>query len=336
LCDSQIFEQAELPEKRRFGIVSMSERHHWPGPPMDLRQLRYFCEVAKARSFRLASRALNVSQSSLSRRVAELEAALGEALLSRNARGVSLTAEGHKFQAQAEALLKDFETLGQNKLNRPSPAPTTITLGMPSSISRLVLAQLVTQIHAESASVRLKFVEGAQYELLEGLDSGHVDLAVMNSPEPMANYSAELLWSEPLHFVSQGDRQRSNRKVQLAQILNGPFAMFPRPSGHRNYLDKRAREAGGRFDVRYEISNTATQKNFVRFGLARCLLPASAVMTDMSGLNARPVLGLELRRVLVARSDRTMGPEAGAIATLIRSEGRRMVKRIDAKKASSI
>jgi DNA-binding transcriptional LysR family regulator len=161
---------------------------------------------------------LNVSQSSLSRRVAELEAALGDKLLLRGARGVSLTPEGHKFQARAEALLKDFEALGRNQVKRPLLAAITITLGMPSSISRLVLAQLVTRIHAESPHVRLKFAEGAQYEQLEGLDSGGIDLAIMNSPEPMANCSAEVLWSEQLHIVTQGDKQGRRRTLILAMF----------------------------------------------------------------------------------------------------------------------
>ena len=288
---------------------------------MDLRQLRYFSEVARARSFRKAARVLNLSQSSLSRRVAELEASLATRLLSRESRGVSLTIEGQKFHARVDALLRDFEALSVSGNLRPQARETIVTLGMPSSVSRLALAQLVSRIKREMNSVLLKFAEGAQYDLLEGLDSGRIDLAIMNSPEPMANYSAETLWTEPLYLVTPHQVKRTRQRVALSDILSDPFVMFPRPSGHRNYLDRAARDAGGRFDVRYEISSTATQKNFARFSLANCLLPASAVRAEMDGLSAVSVDGLALRRVLVARTDRRMREEVVAIAELMRLEG---------------
>ena len=288
---------------------------------MDLRQLRYFNEVARAQSFRKAARVLNLSQSSLSRRVAELEASLAIRLLSRESRGVSLTVEGQKFHARVDALLQDFEALSVSANLRPRARETIVTLGMPSSVSRLALAQLVSRIKRELNGVLLKFAEGAQYDLLEGLDSGRIDLAIMNSPEPMANYSAETLWTEPLHLVTPSSARRLPKQVELADILSDPFVMFPRPSGHRNYLDRAARDVGGRFDVRYEISSTATQKNFARLSLAHCLLPASAIRSDMDGLAAIPVAGLALRRVLVARTDRRIREEVAAIAELMRLEG---------------
>ena len=66
---------------------------------MDIRQIRYFTEVAQSRSFKAAAARLNISQSSLSRRVADLERSLSIPLLIRHPHGISLTRGGQSHDS---------------------------------------------------------------------------------------------------------------------------------------------------------------------------------------------------------------------------------------------
>ena len=72
---------------------------------MELRHLRYFCAVAKEKSFTFAARRLHVSQSGVSGQVRDLEQELGVALFRRNQRNVSLTTEGSTFLREAQNIL---------------------------------------------------------------------------------------------------------------------------------------------------------------------------------------------------------------------------------------
>jgi DNA-binding transcriptional LysR family regulator len=66
-----------------------------------------FCAVVEAGGFTAASRRLRVSKALVSKRIADLEAALGVRLLERSTRRLEPTAEGARFHAQArEALLR--------------------------------------------------------------------------------------------------------------------------------------------------------------------------------------------------------------------------------------
>src|SRR5579862_311865 len=76
---------------------------------MELRHLRYFLAVAEALSFTKAAAQLRVAQPALSRRVQDLEDEIGVDLLRRGPRGVSLTAEGRLFLAEAQQLLKNAD-----------------------------------------------------------------------------------------------------------------------------------------------------------------------------------------------------------------------------------
>ena len=61
---------------------------------MDLRVLRYFLTVAKEQSFTKAAKQLHVTQPTLSRQLAALEAELGVTLFDRGGHGITLTNEG--------------------------------------------------------------------------------------------------------------------------------------------------------------------------------------------------------------------------------------------------
>ncbi|MFS1872822.1 LysR family transcriptional regulator [Vibrio lentus] len=71
-----------------------------------LRALKYFVKVVELGSFTQAAKAFSVPASSLSRRVADLESALGATLLKRSTRAVSLTEIGREYYQQVSSLLK--------------------------------------------------------------------------------------------------------------------------------------------------------------------------------------------------------------------------------------
>src|SRR6185312_8942101 len=71
---------------------------------MELNHLRYFYEVAKSGSFTEAARRLHISQSALSKAVAQLEDAEGVKLLTRSKKGVVLTLIGSEIFTKSSAI----------------------------------------------------------------------------------------------------------------------------------------------------------------------------------------------------------------------------------------
>jgi DNA-binding transcriptional LysR family regulator len=74
-----------------------------------LKALRYFSKVAETGSFTRAAEAFSVPPSSLSRRVAALEASLGATLLKRSTRAVQLTEIGQQYFQQVQDILHQLE-----------------------------------------------------------------------------------------------------------------------------------------------------------------------------------------------------------------------------------
>ena len=77
----------------------------------DLRKLRHVVGVARAGSFTAASNHLAITQSALTKSVAEVEHLLGVRLFQRLPRGVTLTEAGALFVPNAERILNDTQDL---------------------------------------------------------------------------------------------------------------------------------------------------------------------------------------------------------------------------------
>jgi LysR family transcriptional regulator, nitrogen assimilation regulatory protein len=299
------------------------------GNAMDIRQIRYFTEVALTRSFKGAAARLNISQSSLSRRVADLEHGLGTSLFERHSRGVVLTRPGQLFLERAGAILRDMDVLQAELTGQPAPVAGTVTVGSSPTVSNVLLAPLAAAFSKPHQPIRLRFVEGAQYVLLEGLDAGRIDLALMTTTEPVANCRMEVLVEEQAFLITRRVDKPKRSIIPFSELDRRPLVMFPRPSTNRDLLERKARECGIVLDCRYEISNSALHVEFVRRGLTASILPKFAVAdhSARSGLAVTPIKDLTMSQTLVWRSDRGLTPVVAQVAEAIRrimtSRGRR-------------
>src|SRR5262252_6614945 len=84
------------------GIVLLSQA-------MELRHMRYFVAVAEEKNFTRAAARLHLAQPSLSRQIRDLENELGVPLLHRGKGGLTLTAAGNQYLAQARRILADSD-----------------------------------------------------------------------------------------------------------------------------------------------------------------------------------------------------------------------------------
>lgn len=76
---------------------------------MELRQLKYFMEVARVEHMTKASENLHVAQSAVSRQITKLEEELGVHLFDRVGRNMQLTSVGQDFLKQAAIALNELQ-----------------------------------------------------------------------------------------------------------------------------------------------------------------------------------------------------------------------------------
>ena len=108
---------AAMRDMHALGHVSWRRGHATASP--DLNELRGFCVAADLGSLGRAAVRLHVSQPSLSKRLASLEAKVGARLLERSPRGVALTPAGRRLYRHARPLLEAADQVAEVMVGHP-------------------------------------------------------------------------------------------------------------------------------------------------------------------------------------------------------------------------
>jgi LysR family transcriptional regulator, nitrogen assimilation regulatory protein len=290
---------------------------------MDLRQLQYFCRIAESGSFREAADRANVAQSALSRHMRTLEDELGVTLLERHARGIRLTLQGEKLKLRADNILREVEETRLEMMTSQGGIQGTVTVGASATTGRLLYARLAESVSNRYPQIKLNMNEGASYYLLEGLDTGRIDLAVMVDPEPRSYLSNEALIAEKVYLV--GAARHANMPTgpcTLNDLAGRPLVLFSRPSGSRTLLESAAAAQRITLNVRFDATSPDVIKDFVRRGLGYGVMPYSSIFRDVAAgeLVSTEIEGIALTRTFIRRIDRPSSPAVTAIADLIREE----------------
>lgn len=149
--------------------------------PIDLKRMRYIVEVAKAEAITLAGENLGITQSALSRSIAEVEETLGVKLFHRRPRGIELSEQGKLFVAQAEQILGNVDNLITDIQASGSETTGRICLGVTPSSNLIHAHRAIREFAKEFPQVVVKVVTGSPQTLCPRVLAGDIQLIIGSS-----------------------------------------------------------------------------------------------------------------------------------------------------------
>jgi DNA-binding transcriptional LysR family regulator len=209
-----------------------------PASP-DLNELRGFCVAADLGSLGRAAVRLRVSQPSLSKRLASLEAKVGARLLERSARGVALTAAGRQLYRHARPLLEAADQVGEVMAGIRQTG-TVVRLAASHSASEAFVAALLTRLDA-SEKLAVELVT-ANSQVVRGLVAeGRADVGVAASrPNATPNpgvHETVLVDDAIVCAVPPGHPWGARRQVSRQRFLATPMVVRDPSSNARWTVD---------------------------------------------------------------------------------------------------
>jgi DNA-binding transcriptional LysR family regulator len=185
--------------------------------------IKYFLAVARHGSTLAAGRALKLSQSTVHRRLVELERQIGRELVVRQTTGYRLTAFGEEMLPYAQEIERAALAFEHRKatLDRVEVGVIRVTCPEPIMV-RIVKSALLERFYARHPGLRVEFVMSDKYiDLLKGeadvaLRSGDTDDNVL-----VGRKIADSIWSV---YASQNYVQRFGRPESFAVGFDGPMA----------------------------------------------------------------------------------------------------------------
>jgi LysR family nitrogen assimilation transcriptional regulator len=287
---------------------------------MNLRTLKYFVAIADAGSFTGAASAIPIAQPALTRQMRDLEVELGVQLLERRPRGVVLTAAGATFYASARRILAEAARVREKLAHSQFSGKAAVTIGAPPTLAGLLLPGLLQTCSHTLEGIELKSREAFTPVLLEWLERGVIDMAIVTNPSGGLGLSFQPLLSEPFALVSNRD-MGYGELVQVRQLARIPLLMT---SLHRGIVEQQLRILGQTLNVHWEIDSVDAIRQLVCSGHWATIMPISVFkdVAEPARVTVSEISSVQLNRhlALATRADAPTTPAMSLVQELIEGE----------------
>jgi len=170
-----------------------------------LRHLSCFVVVAQERTLARAAARLHLSQPAVSKTLAELEELAGRRLVERGRAGTQLTPAGEEFLRYAVDVTQALESAAAVLAGAAVPIAPALRVAALPTVAGGLLVDAIARLRERRPHAGISLGIGDNPELLAGLKSGEIDVAVGRMAEPamMQGVSFELLYAESLAVVTR-------------------------------------------------------------------------------------------------------------------------------------
>ncbi|MEM9027892.1 MAG: LysR substrate-binding domain-containing protein [Pseudomonadota bacterium] len=246
-----------------------------------LRQLQYFVAVADHGAFGVAADTLAVSQPSLSKQLATMEAELGVILFERTSRRVKLTSVGEDLLPRARTILqqvRDFQSVARGAKGLFG---NRLALGVLPSIGAYFMPHANRLLHKLYPELRLVIEEGSTAQLLEMLRDGRLD-AVIGTPTNNPEFTSTDLFSETLWVCAAADDSVSvdAGPVDLTELADKPLLSLSAGFRLAEIVERLADLAGTYVSRDYQGASLDAVRQMAVMGAGVAVLPSLYALAE--------------------------------------------------------
>jgi DNA-binding transcriptional LysR family regulator len=261
-----------LPDNARTTSEARDPGLRWHG--VDLRHLAALQAVAEHRSFGLAAKALNVTQSAVSHQIAQLEDRLGANLIDRRSRGgPDLTPAGAIVARHAAAVFGHL-TATIAELDSLASGAAVVRIGVFPSVGAAILPRVIRLLRTRSPGLSVHLHEEQDDDaLLKLLAAGQLDLTFVVLPVADPRFTSRELVEDPwCVVVPGGGRLAAEGTISLRALARLPLIGM----NHGTPLqlgESRLQLAGYTPDIVVRADDVGTTQGLVAAGLGVAILP---------------------------------------------------------------
>ena len=290
-----------------------------------LRQLRAFLAVAAEGHFTRAADKLDVSQSTISTLIRELETNLGLRLFDRHTRALRLTQAGEEIVPLARKSLSDLDHALENLSQLKTLTRGRVAIAASSLQAALILPRLIRSFAKEHPGIAVTVYDVPQPEVLELVRAGEADFGIGTESGSRHDLSAQVIGSDTFIAVLPPGHPLA-KKAELTWRDLAPVPIIGSRPGNplREQLDQALAREGLTLTRSHEVSLPLTIVGMVEAGMGIAVMTTTVSKLAASfGLTVkkvvRPVISREVS--LLFHADRSLSPAAQQFrAMLVRSK----------------
>lgn len=156
---------------------------------MELRTLRYFLKVCEIENITRAAAELNTTQPNLSRQLYQLEEELGQTLLVRGKRRITLTEEGKYLRKQAQDIISMTDHTENVLRSFQDNITGEVYIGAAESMAMKFVGEIIRKSRNQYPGIRYHINSGNAKDITDKLDRGLLDFGVIVEPVDFDKYN---------------------------------------------------------------------------------------------------------------------------------------------------
>jgi DNA-binding transcriptional LysR family regulator len=261
-------------------------------PAVNLVHLRDAVAAADHGSFRQAAEALRLQQSTLSRRVRQLEHSVGVTVFERSSGGVRATEAGRNFLRLARSILEQIDSLVTTAHMTGRGETGRLTIGFYTSLSAGNFRAALVDYVQRFPQIDVGMVESSRTRLVTALRNGAIDVAIVTGETPLLDNRSIPLWSERvLVALPESHRLVANELIHWTDLKGETLLLGlrdPGPSIQELIVAKLASPEDRPKIVRYDVSRESI-KSLVGAAFGIGLTLEASLGANISGVVHREV-----------------------------------------------
>ena len=269
---------------------------------LDLVSLRLFTTLLQEGTLPRTAEREHIAISAISRRISDLEARLGVALLERHEQGVTPTVAGtmlanhvNNLQRLLERMIRDMESVRSGTHGR-------IRVQAHMSAASGLLPVVISEFLKENPKIEVLLDESTSLEVLHAVRTGVVDLGLVSGTVEAGDlHFIPWLQDELVAVLKNGHPLLEKDSLTLFDLLQEPFIGMQRDSALLTLYRHQAAALGSALQERAHATSFESVRKMVSVGLGVSILPAIAAYSHVGGVDiaVRPLREPWARRPLM-------------------------------------
>lgn len=292
---------------------------------MDIRNLEYFIEVARQKSFSKAAEAIHISQPSVSKAIKELETQWGITLFYRNTKNIELTDSGAVILEQAQQIVSAFNHITIQLDGLKKMQTGKIHIGLPPITAVTAFAKLLKAFKSEYPNIQVQLYEYGPKKIEAAIQEGLLDIGIFTPLDEDEQY--EKIWVEcdPHNVILHAQHWLAQfPAVDFKQLSQEEFIIYNNEYRLHDMIIARCRQAGFTPRITLETSQRDLMMQMVAANLGIALLPQKlCAKLDVRDVVCRPFIDpqLYLKLAFTWKRDRYLSHAAREFLSFVEATG---------------
>ena len=257
---------------------------------LDLVSLSLFSLVARSGSISKGAELALLAVGAASKRITDLEAAVGTALFERHSRGVTLTVAGQALQRHAQRILSDVDQLAADLSDHAAGLVGVVRLWANTSAVTQFLPGDISSFVDANPGIRIELEEEDSSSIVLAVLDGRADLGIFADRTPalglqVMNYRSDRL----VLVVPKGHALARRRSVRFEEAIEFDFVSLPRGTSLAKRLQSETEALGRSLKMRINVRSFDAMCQMVAAGMGVAVLPGDAVQPHVRSMNLRPI-----------------------------------------------